>query len=410
MIKLTNNSLRYFFDIKEILGFQIYLSILDDFGYIYSNAFRKSSEKSYLVRDIPVKERFYKTHKIPFFNIKWNLLNPDSDKILNIARSKLIQETKQKHDNILIKDIIPKVLDLLWKALSKDEYLEIIKSNGIDNSKISLSLYHVYQTAKLNNINFEIPETFKYLAFPLNSIIHTDSREPVSFFEYIQSKELTFLTSNRQFTSAEDFDKYVSNFNEAIKNTSKNKLIVLYFEYFQSQIKGFKLTRINKVNTETTNDSLTLLDYELTDNVKCVEVESSTRQLYLRGIFKKNPEAISFRREIINSIVPYHSKLAVSDVHYQYHLAYYSSAQSYIISPFKSSNESELLIQSYKQLINSNDKEGLMKEIRRNDIEELIPKKLSDWIIENSSTKNHIDRSAILDAYSELIAEALLLN
>jgi len=411
VFKTSKNSLLYFFDIKEILGSQLVLSILDNFNNLYTNHYKISYENFYLVRDIPVKDRFYKNHKIPYFAIKWNLLNPDSDKILNIARSKLIQETKQKHDKILIKNILPRILNLLYKCLSEDNFTNKLRSNNIDEQKILISLYHVCQTAKLNNIIFQFSESFKSLTFPSASIIYSDNTEPVSLFDFIHATKLSFLTSNTQYTSATNFDEFIIKYLDTIKKYSNSKLIILYKDYFETSIKGFKLSKIVKFDTDSPKDILTLLDYELNNNAICVDVDSSTRQQYLKAIFKINIEDKSFvRRQIINSIEPYHKVLAVSDIHYQYHLGYYDPTISYIISPFKTKNESDQLIEAYKNLISSSDNVSLAREIKNNNIEYLVPKKLSDWIIKNSSTKSSIDRLAILSAYSELIAEALILN
>lgn len=79
LFKDTDNSIVYFFDVKERIGSQIAIRVLDNFQEIHDNL-KFDFNFLYLVRGIPIEDSFRGFRKVPFFDITWNLLNRPAGK------------------------------------------------------------------------------------------------------------------------------------------------------------------------------------------------------------------------------------------------------------------------------------------------------------------------------------------
>jgi len=395
-----------FFDVSGNLGSQIKTIFIDNFESIYSRNYELKYNYLYMVRDIPIKDNQYGFRMLPFCAMQWNLLNPDSDKILNISRSKLIQDVKYEHNEILLEKIFPNLLNLIWEAYVDNSFKNKIKELGVSDESYNISLFHILQTSKIFGIEREIPSIFNSFYFPLESIIHKSSVDKVSFEAFLKCSEFSILKIGKEYNKKEALDTYILSILDDIKGNSETKIIALYQEYFSNHLINYNLEKITTFIASSDGMEIRLLKYsKTTQRNDYAYMPENLEKNYLKSIIRTCQRVRQIDRTIIPSLKDYHEILSVNNTRYTFNHNYNSEFSNYIISPIKNNSELELVLESYNETISQDD---LGDTIYKNAIEKVVPDKLINWIIDNTTTKKNRTKESILKAYSKLLAEALI--
>lgn len=404
------NYLSNFYDVTGELGSQIRTLFIDNFDSIYNQNFAPSYNNLYLVRDIPIKDSQYGYRLLPFCAIQWNLLNPDSDKILNISRSKLIEDVKHKHNEILLEKVLPNILNLLWEAYTNEEFKSNLKKLGIDDTdkKLSISLYHILQTSKLFDIKREIPILFYSYNFPIESIIFRNNSNTVDFETFLKCSEFSILKIGKEYNEKNSLDTYINSILEDIKKNSDTEIIALYHDYFSNQIMEFHLEKITTFKASTDGMEIELLKYNKSiKSNECAIMPEELKLKYLKSLVHTSQRVRRISREIIPSLEEYHEILSVNNTRYAFNHNYNSMFSNYIISPIKDNSELNLVLEHYNENISVDE---LCNKIYENTIKNVVPDKLINWIINNPTNKQVRTKNDVLKSYSNLLAKALIKN
>lgn len=397
-----------FFDVPGSLGSQIKTIFIDNFDRIYSTNFELKYNYLYMVRDIPIKDNQYGFRLLPFCAMQWNLLNPDSDKILNISRSKLIQDVKDEHNEILIEKIIPNLLNLLWEAYTDNKFKGKVKNLGVDDESYNTVLFHILQTSKIFKIEREIPSLFNSNFFPIESIIYKNSSIQVSFDSFLKCNEYSILKIGKEYSKKESLDNYISSILSEIKNNSETDIIALYQGYFSNHLINFNLEKITTFLASVDGMEIKLFKYsKTTQSNNCATMPQNLEKNFLKSLISKSQRVRQIDRAIIPSLQKFHKTLSVNNTRYSFNHNYNSEFSNYIISPIKDNSELELVLKLYTETISQED---LSKSIYENVIVKVVPDKLINWVIDNSTSKQLRTKENILKAYSQLLAEALIEN
>jgi len=395
-----------FFDVSGNLGSQIKTIFIDNFESIYSRNYELKYNYLYMVRDIPIKDNQYGFRMLPFCAMQWNLLNPDSDKILNISRSKLIQDVKYEHNEILLEKIFPNLLNLIWEAYVDNSFKNKIKELGVSDESYNISLFHILQTSKIFGIEREIPSIFNSFYFPLESIIHKSSVDKVSFEAFLKCSEFSILKIGKEYNKKEALDTYILSILDDIKGNSETKIIALYQEYFSNHLINYNLEKITTFIASSDGMEIRLLKYsKTTQRNDYAYMPENLEKNYLKSIIRTCQRVRQIDRTIIPSLKDYHEILSVNNTRYTFNHNYNSEFSNYIISPIKNNSELELVLESYNETISQDD---LGDTIYKNAIEKVVPDKLINWIIDNTTKKKNRTKESILKAYLKLLAEALI--
>ena len=419
IIFIKDKNILFCFDEKTDVGSQIKIEVRNSLDNLFLTNYQIITRNMFQVRDITIKDSQYGFHLLPYFGVWWNLLNPDSDKILNISRSKLINETREKHNGIFLETILPKILSLQWRAINDINLITEAKKNEISMNEIEIIKYHISQTAKFNNVEgCSIGEEFKNIYFPSTVIINKNDLKPVSLYEFYHVDKIIGVYMHNRFTDKVMWDNYIeANKNDIVKSAKEleGDFIMFYEQYFDKPLIKHFLQNAKKV--ETTNgrkEEISLYQYStvIDDNTKCLNLDTELIKPIIQGIFQLIIHDDTLERPIILSIRPYGEIIGVRNVRYQILSQFHNihGAYTFIISPFRSISESNELFKKYEEEIRTKDKTVLVKTLLENDVERLIPHKLSNWIIEYSPYKNEkiITREMILKEYCNLIADAMI--
>jgi len=395
-----------FFDVSGNLGSQIKTIFIDNFDSIYSGNYELRYNHLYMVRDIAIKDNQYGFRLLPFCAMQWNLLNPDSDKILNISRSKLIQDVKHKHNEILLEEIFPNLLNLLWEAYTNDNFKAEVKNLGFDDENYNTALFHILQTSKIFELEREIPSVFNSCFFPIESIISKSSSTKVSFDSFLKCNEFTILKIGKEYNKKDSLDTYISSMLTEIKSNSETEIIALYQEYFSKHLIDFNLEKITTFLAKVDGMEIKLYKYsKTTQRNDCATMPPNLEKSYLKSLIHKSQRVRQIDRAIIPSLPEFHETLSVNNTRYSFNHNYNSEFSNYIISPIKDNSELGLVLELYNETIS---KEDLSKSIYENVIVNVVPDKLINWVIDNSTSNQIRTKENILKAYSDLLSEALI--
>lgn len=368
----------------------------------YYTAYHKENKEVYLVRSIPVEERFPSFYKTTYCTVICDLQSPDSDKILNISRDKLIKKAKRKFETGFLNIFLPKAIRMVI-TLFEEKY----GSNINNDLKVAVEYFHIELTANM----VKLPTTNNrniYSEFKLQPLIATDVllRE-IKLIDFFSLEEVFFI--NKKYPS--DQEKKKDNIQEVWlrfqkQNNINDGMVIWDQKYLEDYFvqSGFML------NEFTIYDDTDGLPVTIKKLLKSNKLSLSINPMGRKQLISSETiQDYTLRRAHFYPVEPYAKFLAVNDVSYDGFVYLPIFLETCIISPFINRKQYNKLLTELKQPGVSLDRQNVRTYLQKNWIDELVPQKLSDWIITNNlhSSQDTLTREVILENYSELILEIL---
>ncbi|GAB2538308.1 HD domain-containing protein [Spirosoma aerophilum] len=400
LYKRNNNRQYNHFRLFEDLGIGSDFSIFFYNSLIQDGQNRRHSSgliNKQLVRDIPLEESPPSYYKTSYFKYIWNFESPESDKILNISRSKFIKKTKKKFDNIFLEKVLPKSLELIVKLFEEN----ILP--GEENTAIEY--FHVHLTASMNKVTINQPEIF-YKDFKLPNSFAT--KHDLSEVKYID-----FFKANRLLSISADYRDPILNIVGAKHDTYKEititnnydiDLILWDFEYFSPYLKvlGFKKVEYYIYDSDKQSVSISIFEKSAAYvPLKCNE--ASIKQLLTNSIYSSEAHK---RRDAIPPLEKYWKQLSVNEW-FDGFLFHDNFTDNLIISPFRNSQE-------LKSILSQIDSSGTFDTndlLRDKYLSSLIPNSLLEYVISKSPfTDVKRNPESVMESYYSLILDIISAN
>ena len=361
------------------------------------------------VRDMPVGETEL-IIPLRYASIQVNYKSPESDKILNISRSEFINKEKSKYNMILIKEVIPDTLPLIIS-----DFENTYKNN--DKESIAKQYFHLELTAELFKIavNHKI-DIYGNFSLPTDLICKNDFSS-LKYIDFFKAKKIIGIgyENRRPNTLAnilEVFKKIKGDFEEY-----SDGIIVLsdkpYFNPYLIKTMFFVETNNRHIIQSETILEVNILTRRLKENAYLPVTRNAENVLKpIRGT----------SRGYIPAFDSYSYDLAVKM--FQDIEETTSIGSHYILSPFKNGSEyreltsdiaNTLKVDTLSKKTISDYIEKIKEIIKRSHIDELVPDKMLNWIVLNSSMqKPSLDndqlvqrKNKIKEKYLDLILEIL---
>ena len=396
----------FYFFIDERLsnsGSRLILQLPNTFEHDKINS-HFNRKNFYTIRDIPVSEDAPGYYKIAYVKLHWNLQNPDSDKVLNISRDKMIAQAKHNLNNVLLDEILPMALPMVLELFENNYTLLPLHSESL-----SISYFYLELTCAMFSLKLKHKETiYNEFCLPQQAVVYNDLTS-VKLIDFIQAKDLVTTNRNNHF-----YENETKTFNDRWNQLKENfpfileKTIIVWddndFEPY-TVMTGFEIKELQYLGI---NDNFKLLVRLLTRDKfddYVIKVNDYTKSTLLKELFQIH----HLRREILFGIYPYHS-IALKNVNYDGFFWAIKRAKSNIISPI---NNLENLHRLKTSIAFDLEQENLdlAKEKIKSFISENLPDKLITWI--RTSENTHKDKvpseDAILEDYSQLLLDYFLI-
>lgn len=386
---------------SKTIGSEIFMDFISSFDAIDLDYMHPHYKYLYFVRDLPVKDNSFGFFRSHYFGLIWNLLSPESDKVLNLSRNKLISKTRNSLNKKLLYEIFPKIMPEI-KILFEDNYNEY----SFPDENKSCIYFHILLSCIINdNPNIEIKTSLlKNLAIP-NYIIEyiKDKRGSVLASDFFELKKLLLISETTFGIGNQQKLKLKHDIFNSIKAKSMIEDVdaVIWANQYLEIYLGCNY-QIYEIFKEDESRSVFILEKNKSNDFQPVKVDDATKKQILLGLTTTR-DVVSSRQNIY-AIEPYCRYLAVKNTFMSgfEHFPYLSSHS--ILSPFKNKKQSDSLINDLKS-VNLND-DALSDYILSKHIEKLVSEKMIDNILQNASIKTiGISQDAIKKAYSILIAD-----
>lgn len=357
-----------------------------------------SSRTDLFLRGISLNSRNLRIN-ITDININWNLLSPDTDKIVDLSREKILSHKKQFiHDKFY--EIYQKALGLFIKELRKIQdvnsnikfILDLEGKSYFENHQILISdsndskLYKLPGVKDKNNeiLQMSYKDFFEQDRFlVLSDNIRSDINDKMDFTEIVEKINFEKLNDTIPIIcNSRYYKKY-------LLNNYLFKEIVLSESHGISNIEVYLLT--NKRHKEFTG----------------IKVEEKDKKQILRML--KN-DRYRQQRGVIYAIEPYAEKLAIKEVPIDFFNVFPEFAERAIISPFnhKNNDKIEKMFPSDLEKKEDEKRKEIIKGIVTSNISSILDTSLVNWINENSINHEKYKKEDIIDSYIELITDYYL--
>ncbi|MBD0331731.1 MAG: ATP-binding protein [Chitinophagaceae bacterium] len=393
---------RFFVSEKtEEIGSELIITFFSEYEHVYSHQKDNNlyPQDQYFVRNIPIDERFPGFYVARYFKIQWNFQSPESDKILNISRDKLIRKTKQRFNTILIDKLLPKSLELI-SYLYEERYKDVpnqVEAIAAQYFHIELSclMSHVKTNHNKNIYNqFELPE----------SLVTYSNLVRVPIIDFFQQNIIYTISKEYSIPEMANTEDIRRVWREAKPDVTEGIIFwkTDYFSYFLI-VSGFQIKSIEVI--AQANGKLNITKYQNTSNeLLSIETNGAAKSSVINRY--KN-ELYSQRRPLIPPIQPYAETLGVKE---PFDGIYLPSRYSdyYIVSPFKNVREISFLKEKLAEEIKSHNVDALKRNIKASYLGSLIPQSLVEWVKTNNGSGKQINNDEILNAYTDLIVDIIL--
>ncbi|MFT3933941.1 MAG: hypothetical protein QM726_10025 [Chitinophagaceae bacterium] len=361
----------------------------------------------YSVRDIPIDVKlppFYKTH---YCIVSWNLQSPESDKVLNISRDKLIDKTKEKLEAALLNELLPTAVQKSIELFEKRYGLSPNNLREIASEYFNMELTGVMFGLGLNN-NKNIYNEFKLTS---DEAFSYDSQE-VSFYSFLQENTF-YLISREYLTGREPKSKDTNNTWMLLmkENPVYSGTVIADQNYLFAFLRmgDFEMVEYKTFKTEDKCDMTIKILKKGKKKGTIVTVNQDTRK---RLHLKAKLNQYSKRRLSIIPITPFAEILAVNNIKYDgfgdmpYH------CESCIISPFTCIDEFDALERENLDNIKAGNWIAIKESIKIKKLNQFVPSSLINWVIEHQAfaDQRKATQDLIYESYLELICEMLKSN
>jgi hypothetical protein len=386
---------------SDVIGTEIYFNFINSFDSIDLDFIQPHYKNLYYVRDIPVKDNTYGFYKSHYFGLLWNLLSPESDKVLSLSRNKLISKTKYDLNSKLLYEVFPK---------ATPEIKELFEANynkyKIDKSNKECIYFHIIMSCVINehpdiNIQKQLLGDLKIPTLLIESV--KDETKEIYAKDFFDLKKLIVVSGNTFGVSNKQKFQIKQSIYESIKEDCKKEnvdAIIWANQYFDVYIRwNYEISRIYKKDD---SGSVFILEKKDSENISPVTVDEQSKSQILRSL--AIGRYVAANRQNIYSILPYCNLLSVKNTFKGgFERFPYLSSHS-IVSPFKNKKQADSVLESLNKVKLSGSK--LHNFIMEEHIDTLITQKIIDNIKENRVfNQSEIDNTKIKNEYAKLIAD-----
>lgn len=427
--------------IEKMLGFKIFekidaksgseinIAILNKFpkqSYEFQHFSLFNFASLYSVRDIIIKN--YQNHFLStqYMGLNINLLNPESDKILNIARSKLIDKQRNEFNKIFFKKILPGILPQIKILFEKniDKLSKFVDEDSLKTIYFHLKLTFLINDLPINNFNEsyydnlylpeEIMASYKNGLKNFNKIsanelfdvqgLIVSTLNSESIVEILQIKEQHYLGYN-------ELNDHKKAYRKAAIPKYSNLLEAKPIVWFSSYLFGI-LNRFYKLKSFLIDDSGIFIGEELffskEESYNTIQLENSFRKSYYSKYLYRR-EHFSENRLIFHAIEPYASILAVKETHSSLLSNFPQYSDHGIISPFENRNIFKELVEELKELAVAKNENKIKEVIKAKYLDTFVNDRIIQYVIEHASIIDfERNPQVIKTTYVDLITEILL--
>jgi hypothetical protein len=397
----TKESLPFIVYESNIIGSEIYLNFINSFDFIDLEYIQPHYKYLYFVRDIPVKDNTYGFYKSHYFGLIWNLLSPESDKILSLSRNKLISKTKYSLNAKLLYEVFPRIMPSI-KSLFEDNF----NNYSIKESNKACIYFHILLSCIINeNRDVIIKKSIlAKLKIPSLLIESIDNKEKeILATDFFELKKLLVVSGSTFGVNNKQKFQIKQTIYNSIKDECKEEnvnAIIWANQYFDVYLRwNYQVIKIFKKDN---NGSVFILEKNISKEFKPVEVDDNTKEQILLGL--AIGRHVSANRQNIYAIEPYCNILAVENTYKGgFELFPYLSSHS-ILSPFKNKKQADEILEDLNKVNLTG--EDLSDYVYKKHIDILITDKIVENILENRSMKNaEINEAIIKREYSRLIVD-----
>ncbi len=416
------NTEEFVFEITEsrIIGSRINLNFIQSFDLINFHYSNPEFEKIIFVRNmhVPDTKSYATSFGLMYCAISINLLDPDSDKMLNIARNKLLAEYYREIRNNIRNELLPIIIIDILKIVS-EEFFKLVKSD--DKAKMSILYFNALLTAKTFRLDIanKNESILKSLKIPSKIILNKEKKQmnALEFFNINKVAVVSFknigIRINANMSDYESLKtKWVKSNNDLGEKVDAILISERYLEdYFWND--GLKVTEIlisSDVKDIKYLHRIAILE-KTNDQFPFVMISNKDIGFELKELigFGRSDE----RRKILP--LKEYSILATKNVYISGFEYFNDYTHHGILSPFKSDNEAENIKKDLEAQINeakvSKNTSSLENLIFKKYIDDLIPINMINWTISNSSFKQDgtLTPQEIKNGYAKLIADYLVM-
>jgi hypothetical protein len=437
----------YMFSTKEKhLGFKIFeelhpksgteisiqfIDSFDEYNYNYRHFQFPTFRSLYSVRDIGIKDGVRNLYDTIYSRININFLNPESDKLLNIARSRLIKKTLREFMTIFRSNILKEIL-INVKSLIEKNFDDLKDVIDLKEKSLSIIYFHIHLTFQINGlISQEYAFDNKYyrgLTFPEHLISLYESNfekckliEASYFFnlkkiiinlaEGREVKKILEINSHQEEYNDYEYDN-ISKLKDAYRKLNKNEIAtktpiswyVGHISVYLDEKYSIKSLLISCQHSLIYGAELMLIS---PDTYYSIDLTNDEKVVYFNKYFYKNDFQENNRRKVFHPISPYASEIAVKESNKE-NVNFQSYTNHAIISPFVNYAEFYNLKYELRDLISEDNRYKLIDIITNKYIDQIINKKFIQYIIDNASMAVSPNSTSIKHSYSELITDLIL--
>lgn len=390
------------------VGSQILLSFVQEYDTVgYQGHFNRHNRTMFSVRDMPIESNQTGFYRAPYSAIQWNLLNPESDKILNIARSKLIKAALEEHNIIFVEKILPQLLLHTRDLMLNPQVLENFLAMGLPFSAFATIAFHVKLTCVLNQVS--IPKDFDYKeeALPVKLAFYKNVYQGVRYIDFFQAQRVMLVANIPNKGNEIAYMGYLNEHSSQLMEMAQanNADIILPFpQYFKLYLSSqYHISKSQLIDDSDGKEIwIWYMDIKTSSKDVGIEIDSKTLLKY----FQSESSPLT-HRDFMYPFLPYAQKLAVRNKWTVGFENFPSYSDLSIITPFRNKAEIDDLFVLLDKTISTGDRGALIQEIRGKIVAQYVNPKMLKWILENTAVPG-VTGSQILDGYSELIADYLL--
>lgn len=400
-VKYVTYDTRYiYFGFDElIIGSEFHLKfpVSLDFS-LYS--ITETYKMSLFVRDIMIEHNI-DNYFLQYSNLEWNLLSPESDKILSLNREKILWKNFGKINNEFFTKVVPTAIAmsevLLFKIID-----DSIASSKFSRTDLAFVYFGLLLTKAINHIKGE----------PLNASLLNDEELPVNLayhnnndvvkLEGFINSRFFLVTLNIRFEPNEIREEkqkeLISAVNGKLIDDQKNAIIIVNNHFFEAFLS--EKCSIHTIFYEP--NGMVLLMQEGNNYNKGIRIENELH--YFKRIIVELHH--SDGRYFAYSHCKYSEFLSVSNKHSTGFERFPIFSNTSIAMPFTKFDD---FINLYKQIMPFADNNTLIEEfLTPAMLKTIIPKTLISYIQKNSAMESStLDENSILRGYKLLITDLI---
>lgn len=410
------------------IGTEISIRFVDNPKIMGYSGFPRPTEfdSMYTVRDIDISDDSDYDMKSSlnniYYSININFLSTSSDKILNIARSKIIHKAFVAYNKIIEIQILPKVLNNIKEIFEKN--YNKFGTMGIESDTLSFMYFNMQLNFFTNKykLHSRFDEKYYndyYLPEELCSYFSCEkiklSRvKAIDFFEQqqviISNISERNYNADRDIINVFDFNKYKKTLKSLLDSFKIDyKLIVWNQSYFTEYFDQNYVIDELVFSDQRPRDIVYILKKYSKDEYYNIKLAKNQLVSFFTNFMYVFSKMLS-SRQIFYPIEPYANVLSVKYLQNDIFNLTPKFVKHFIISPFENSGDFDKIRRDLSELIEIQNIIGLKEILNEKYIDVLINDRLINYILGHSVfqlPKKHPEK-IIKETYLEFIADMLL--